>query len=148
MSDDGPFLPKHQRPHSIYRIFDASGRLLYIGCAEDVQARIYMHRATYTMVDAFLIHRHYDRHTSEVVGPLSDARAAERAAIETERPILNRQHNPTRWRKVAGEYVPVDAETVEALRDLHHIEPNPELVEWFASFKRDTPADTALLESP
>ena len=127
MSDDD-WEPKYH----VYRIFDASDRLLYVGCTQDVTTRIYMHRSTWTMVDAFLIHRHYHRHTSVEIGPLADARAAERKAIKDERPLLNRQHNPTRWRRLDGQYVPVDAETVEALEELHKPPPaNPELVAFF-----------------
>lgn len=122
-----------RRAHSVYRIFSKAGALLYIGCTEDVESRIYMHRATYTMTDAFLIQRHYGHHTSEVVGSLDKARAAERAAIEAERPMLNRQHNPTRWRRVQGRYLPVDAETVEALGRLHERPaPSPEIGEALA----------------
>lgn len=121
-------------PHSIYRIFAADGTLLYIGCAYDIEHRIYMHRWTSTMVDAHLIQRHYDHHTSVAIGTLVQARAAEREAILTERPLLNRQHNPTRWRRVDGQYVPVDAETVAAHGQLSvQREPDPEFAAFFDS---------------
>lgn len=121
-------------PHSIYRIFAADGTLLYIGCAYDIEHRIYMHRWTSTMVDAHLIQRHYDHHTSVAIGTLVQARAAEREAILTERPILNRQHNPTRWRRVSGQYVPVDADTLETYERLSaRPEPDPEFAAFFES---------------
>lgn len=105
-------VPPAERPHFVYRIYSADDVLLYIGCAYDVEQRIYMHKATYTMVDAFLIHRHYQRHTSEQHPTLRAARAAERAAITAEAPLLNRQHNPKRWRRVDGQYLPVDEATL------------------------------------
>ena len=125
------------RKYCVYRIFDARDRLLYVGCTEDVQTRIYMHRATHTMVDAHLIHRHYHHHTSELIGTsLAEARAAERKAIKEERPLLNRQHNPTRWRRHDGVYLPVDMDTLDAHKSL--CEPPPrvdsELADWFRSF--------------
>ena len=124
----------YARRYYVYRIFDASDRLLYIGCTECVETRIYMHRATYTMVDAFLIHRHYDHHTSELIGTsLAEARAAERKAIKEERPLLNRQHNPTRWRRIDGVYTPVDMETLDAHKALcARPEPDPRFVNLFA----------------
>ena len=132
----------YMRRYYVYRIFDASDRLLYIGCTSCVETRIYMHRATYTLVDAFLIHRHYDHHTSELIGKsLAEARAAERAAIKEERPVLNRQHNPTRWRKVDGQYHPVDAETLEAHQALSaRPEPNPEFKAFLDGLFRKEPA--------
>lgn len=114
-------------PHYVYRLFAADGTLLYIGCASDVEARVYMHRATYTMVDAFLIHRHLDRYTSEEYPDKLAARAAERKAIAAERPILNRQHNP-RWRRRDGQYVPADEDTrAEYARLNKRPEPSPEM---------------------
>ena len=124
---------EYARRYYVYRIFDAADRLLYVGCTECVETRIYMHRSTYTMVDASLIHRHYDHHTSELIGTsLAEARAAERKAIKDERPILNRQHNPTRWRRVDGVYVPVDMETLDAHKALCTLPaPDPRFANFF-----------------
>ena len=113
--------------HSVYRLIAKDGALLYIGCARDVEHRVYMHLQTYTMTDAWLIHQHYGSHTSEPYLSKSLARAAEIKAIATERPILNRQHNPTRWRRRDGVYVPADAETAaEMARLSRRPEPTPE----------------------
>lgn len=119
-------VPRRERPHYVYRIFDKDGRLLYIGCTEQVDQRIYMHRATYTLACAWEIHEWYDHHTSEELPTLAAARAAERAAIKAEAPLLNRQHNPKRWSRVNGEYLPTEG-TIEALRqvDTDHA-PSPE----------------------
>ena len=120
-------------PHSVYRLWAADGTLLYIGCASDVEHRVYMHRFTYTMVDAFLIQQHYDHHTSEVYPTKLEARAAEAAAIKAERPIFNRQHNPTRWRRRNGAYVPVDADTAALMERLSaRPEVSPEVRQQFA----------------
>ena len=119
------------RKHSVYRIFGKAGELLYVGCTKDVQTRIYMHLSTHVMTDAYLIHRHYDHHTSEAIGTLAEARAAERAAIKAERPILNRQHNATRWVRRNGEYVPVDQETVDSFNALTvRPAPDPEFADF------------------
>ena len=35
-----------QTPHHVYRLFSASGDLLYVGVTEDVAHRVYMHLQT------------------------------------------------------------------------------------------------------
>lgn len=94
---------------SVYRIFDREGRLLYVGCAENVTNRIYMHLNTMTMADWGAIRFGYDRHEAVEYRTRLAARAAERKAIHDEAPWFNRQHNPKRWRRVNGKYQPVDA---------------------------------------
>lgn len=99
-----------ERPTSVYRIFDAADRLIYVGCAEDVFARIKHHRAMYnTTRDAWLIHRGYHRHESVEYPTRPQARAAERAAIRDEAPWLNRHHNPKRWKRIDNQWVAIDA---------------------------------------
>lgn len=128
---------ENKHPHYVYRLFGKDGALLYIGCAADVEHRVYMHLQTYTMVDAFLIHRHYDRHTSEAHPTKLAARQAEAKAIRTERPLLNRQHNPTRWRRIDGVWTPVDKETADAMNALSKPpEPNPETVAFLDALSR------------
>lgn len=96
-------------PHFVYRIYDNTGQLLYIGCARDVDYRIEMHKATTTLPCWADIRYRYGHHTAEEFPTLAAARAAERAAIKAEAPLHNRQHNPKRFRRVAGEYVTVVA---------------------------------------
>lgn len=105
---------------SVYRIFDHRDRLLYVGVAQDVEHRIYMHMATYTTPGWLLIHKGNARHESVEYPSRKAARAAEAKAIAAEKPWLNRQHNPSRWRRVAGQYQPVDAEAwAELERTIH-----------------------------
>jgi predicted GIY-YIG superfamily endonuclease len=95
------------REHFVYRIFDEAGALLYIGCARDVDSRVEMHRSTTQTYGWTRLRFHYGHHTSEPYPTKAAARVAERAAIAAEAPLLNRQHNPKRWRRVAGQYEPV-----------------------------------------
>ena len=44
------------------------------------------------------------RHTSEQFPSKAAAHAAEIHAIKTEMPLLNRQHNPGRFKRVHGTY--------------------------------------------
>lgn len=117
-----------RNPHAVYRIFDAQDRVIYIGCAEDVETRVHNHRAIFSrMPGADLIMRGYARHESEEYPNKTTARHAERAAIAAERPWLNRHHNPTRWRRDGqyGPYVPVDVESYVAFA-LSVLGPRPE----------------------
>lgn len=128
MNDDD--LYAHEREHYVYRLFDKSDRLLYIGCARDVEERIYMHRATFTMACSWEIHLNYHHHTSEPYPDLAAAREAERHAITTEAPLLNRQHNPTRWRRISGAWTPVGDTATEIRETTEANRPpvDPELV--------------------
>lgn len=95
-------------PHYVYRLFDAEGRLLYIGSAEDVVQRIYLHRTQYAATFGPTIARHYHHHTSEEYPDARSAYEAEKAAIRAECPPLNIHHNPRVWRKARnGVAVPV-----------------------------------------
>jgi predicted GIY-YIG superfamily endonuclease len=74
--------------HALYRFFDETGQLLYVGISVDPGRRFAQHRSDKTW-------------WSEVVGitvqPMPSraaALAAERAAIENERPQFNVVHNP------------------------------------------------------
>jgi len=98
------------RPHYVYRIFDATDRLLYVGCTEDVQTRLFFHTSISTPSEAsWEIARSMARHTSEQFPSKAAAHAAEIHAIKTEMPLLNRQHNPGRFKRVLGKYVSVVA---------------------------------------
>lgn len=105
------------RPHYLYRIYGPDDVLLYIGVAEDVDARIYMHRAT----GLFEIQHLYVRHTSERFPNKLEVRAAERASIAAEAPLFNKQHNPKRWQRIDGHYHPVgEALTEDQFRAMWH----------------------------
>ena len=96
------------RPHYVYRIFDATDRLLYVGCTEDVQTRLFFHTSISTPSEAsWEIARSMARHTSEQFPSKAAAHAAEIHAIKTEMPLLNRQHNPGRFKRVRGAYVAI-----------------------------------------
>ena len=93
-------------PHFVYRIFDNDNQLLYIGCANDVESRISMHCQISTPLAAsWEIARQMSRYTIEEFPNREQGHAAERLAIESESPLLNRQHNPRRFKRVNGRYV-------------------------------------------
>lgn len=94
-------------PHSLYRCFDASGQLLYIGVARNVGERMFhhLHLCNAAKTPNGYLRRHMKDFTVQVYPSKLEARAAERAAINVEAPLLNRQHNPSRFRKnAAGQY--------------------------------------------
>ena len=104
-------------PHYVYRLYDAAGGLLYIGCTEDVEGRIYMHLTQGASTFAPTLHTHYDHYTAEEHPNAREAHAAEVAAIRAECPPLNLHHNPKVWRRAKnGAYVPVD-DYPQILRD-------------------------------
>ena len=95
------------RPHTLYRMYDEAGTLLYIGVTgEDISQRIYMHLQTTVMVESWRIFMCYESHTTETYPNKIAARVAEREAILTEAPLFNRQHNATRWKRIRGGPVP------------------------------------------
>ncbi len=96
------------RTHWIYRIFDKEDQLLYIGCAQDVDSRLRFHfELSVAVPTSWEIARCYARHTSEKFATKALARIAEREAIRLEAPLLNRQHNPSRFKKVNNRYVAI-----------------------------------------
>jgi predicted GIY-YIG superfamily endonuclease len=101
---------RNDRPHYVYRIFDAADRLLYVGCTEDVTTRLFFHCQISTPSEAsWEIKRDMARHTSQEYPSKAAAHAAEIHAIRTEMPLLNRQHNPGRFKRVLGKYVAVES---------------------------------------
>lgn len=80
-------------PHFVYRCFDADGQLLYIGCAHDVEERIYKHRTTFSSLTSVTLRLRMDRYEAVEFPDLASARRAERDAIEREQPLLNVHHN-------------------------------------------------------
>lgn len=79
--------------HVVYRCYDAADRLLYIGCTQDLAARMAVHqcdspnRASRELV-ARLGRLDYEEYPNR-----ASALAAERAAIADEAPLLNTHHN-------------------------------------------------------
>lgn len=68
--------------HAVYRMFDASGRLLYVGMTGDAGTRFGDHAAKrwFPLVETIKLEWHPDK---------AAARAAERQAIRSERPRYN-----------------------------------------------------------
>lgn len=89
------------RKHYLYRCYDAQGRLLYIGCTQDPGARSQVHGSSWhNPVSAYLNLRMTRWETEEKpYRGKTVARAAEKAAIEAEAPLLNQHHNRGRGLK-------------------------------------------------
>jgi hypothetical protein len=102
-------------PHYVYRCY-ADATLLYVGVARDVEARMFhhLHPCNIGKQPNGSLRRHMTHHEAVRYETKVEARAAERAAITAEGPLLNRQHNPSRFRKVAGG-------TYEAVAPVHPI---------------------------
>lgn len=72
-----------RRPHWLYRIYDSSGSLLYLGCTVDVERRCKQHRSTkgwWRLVQQVVVEGPFD-------GVIAGT-TAEDAAIEVERPLF------------------------------------------------------------
>lgn len=67
----------------VYRAFDAADRLLYVGCTNDVEARMKSHAAS----SPWFVYM--DRFTTEPFGSRAEAEAAEARAIGEEHPRWN-----------------------------------------------------------
>ena len=114
------------QPHSVYRVFDAQDRLLYIGCTRDVNARMAVHRSWGNPNPAsFAVKMHGVREEVREYPTYDEARAAERAAILAEAPYFNFAHNSRRFRGRASErvellptYEPVRSPVNAELHDL------------------------------
>lgn len=78
----------------LYRVYDCTDRLLYIGCAADVVSRMQVHSASWDKLTSVVIDTYGARlEVSEPIVGFGAARAAERAAIREEAPLLNKHHN-------------------------------------------------------
>lgn len=78
--------------HHVYRIFDASGRLLYVGATSNLPQRIAEHEATKAFPGChpvLTIGERMARWTADEHPTRKDAFAAEREAIRAEQPELN-----------------------------------------------------------
>lgn len=95
----------------VYRLYDEAGALLYIGSTTDLDKRMAVHFNTRlsrvaSIAGAAEVHARYHHHTLEPYDDVASARAAERAAIQSESPELNRAHNPSRWRWTGRSFTP------------------------------------------
>lgn len=110
--------------HSVYRCYDESGTLLYVGVARNVEDRMFhhLHECNRGKQPNGTLRQHMSRYEVTAYPTKLEARAAERAAITSEAPLLNRQHNPRRFRKAGtATYAliePVHPLTAEAFPDL------------------------------
>ena len=77
------------KPHALYRFFDRTDVLLYVGISMDLPTRLRNHRREkpWWLEIAYIT---IEPHESRIA-----ALAAEAVAIETEKPLYNDQHNPT-----------------------------------------------------
>lgn len=91
------------RPHYVYRCF-AGDTLLYVGVAQDMSTRMFhhMHPCNMGKQPNGTLQRHMTHYDVESYATKVEARSAERHAITTEAPLLNKQHNATRFSKAAG----------------------------------------------
>ena len=115
-------------PHYVYRCYDQDGALLYVGVARNVEERMFHHLHPCNMGKQpnGTLRRHMARYEVESFATKLEARSAERSAIATEAPLLNRQHNPRRFRKAGtASYAlvePIHPLTAAAFPELPHIE--------------------------
>jgi predicted GIY-YIG superfamily endonuclease len=100
----------------VYRIYDKDGVLLYIGSTVDLCQRIRGHFGSrWSCSENAALRERFDTVFGEPFPTLAEARAAEKQAIREEGPLLNKEHNPKRWRKVPrNQWVPVESELVSA----------------------------------
>ena len=86
----------NERPHVLYRFFDATDRLLYIGITVGIRGRLAKHE----------VEKHWYGEIARISVehfPTRDAvLAAEKAAIQAERPLHNVQHNGQRQALSSG----------------------------------------------
>ena len=88
------------RTFYVYRCYDSSDRLLYIGFTSDVVARMATHRASWHVPVSAHLNQYMARHEAERVIGYDTARERERAAIEAEAPLLNTLHNKGRGHRL------------------------------------------------
>ncbi len=87
-----------ERKHYVYRCYDETGRLLYIGCTDSPGSRFSVHRASWNNPTSRYLNFRCTRWEVEpepYIGRVAGL-AAEKAAIEAEAPLLNVHHNKGR----------------------------------------------------
>lgn len=110
------------REHCVYRWYDATGRLLYIGCTVDLAGRMRVHRSKGSDWVPLAAHVEVESHPTRTAGY-----AAEKAAILEEQPIYN--HHLRRVVKGVGDpmLVVVDRATGKVRFHTQY----PHKVDWF-----------------
>lgn len=98
------------RTHFVYRCYGPDGRLLYIGCTNDVEGRMAVHASAWSNPASAGLNLRMTRYESTVYPDKPSARAAERQAIHDEAPIFNLHHqreslSPTARLARIAEYV-------------------------------------------
>lgn len=79
--------------HYVYRCYDSEGRLLYIGCTQDLAARMAVHECDIDNPASRELMPRLHRVEYVEYPDRESALAAEREAIELEAPLLNTHHN-------------------------------------------------------
>lgn len=88
------------RDHFVYRLFDADGRLLYVGCTRNLTRRWKEHRTDKPrMAEATTRCRLQGPYTRAV------ARAIEREAIRTEDPFINWTPEKNKVARLRGKWI-------------------------------------------
>lgn len=85
-------------PQVLYRYFDADDRLLYIGISSNYQARAVAHSKN-SVWESQAVRVELERFPDR-----ESVLAAEKRAIQTERPIHNKIHNSYSWQKPRSHY--------------------------------------------
>jgi excinuclease UvrABC nuclease subunit len=78
--------------HVVYRCYGKDGRLLYVGCTHDINARMQVHASSWHNPASALLSMRMDRVEVEEFPSLAEARDAERRAIHDEAPLANVHH--------------------------------------------------------
>lgn len=88
--------------HYVYRCFGDDGQLLYVGCTRNVEERMYHHLQQCNMGKQpnGTLRRHMAHWTAEAFPTKLAAREGERRAIAEGSPLLNKQHNPARFKRI------------------------------------------------
>lgn len=96
--------------HVVYRCYDASANLLYIGCTHDINQRMDVHRASWGNPVSAALNLRMARYTEVEYPDKASGRRAEREAIYNEAPLLNLHHQkaklaPASRRLLIDEYL-------------------------------------------
>jgi predicted GIY-YIG superfamily endonuclease len=83
----------------VYRCYDSEGRLLYIGCTQDLDARMMVHECDGDSPASVELMRRIDLLEYEEFPDRAAGLKAEREAIAAEAPLLNTHHNLGRGMK-------------------------------------------------
>lgn len=96
---------------TLYRCYDAPGRLLYVGLTSNLKRRMSMHMNTRKHQAGMLLQKHMARVEADADTYLTEdeGRDAERRAIIAEQPLFNYA-----WRRVPGWLIKADIARYEA----------------------------------